>query len=104
MPIEVTDELVRRIASLSRIAISPEEERELKKHFEKILAFVSTFEELDTKGIDPTTFSVEASNVYREDVSVPSLSVEDALRNAPRKRDSYFLVPRIVGEFGGEGA
>jgi aspartyl-tRNA(Asn)/glutamyl-tRNA(Gln) amidotransferase subunit C len=104
MPIEVTDDLVRRVAALSRIAISPEETREIKKHFEKVLAFVSSFEELDLKGIDPTTFSVEASNVYREDAPAPSLSVEDALRNAPRRKDSYFVVPRIVGDPVGEGA
>jgi aspartyl-tRNA(Asn)/glutamyl-tRNA(Gln) amidotransferase subunit C len=104
MAIEVTDDLVRHIAGLSRLAISPEETAELKKHFEKVLAFVAGFQDLDTSGVDPTFFSVESSNVYREDEVRPSLPVEDALRAAPASRPPYFLVPRIIQDAGEEGA
>jgi aspartyl-tRNA(Asn)/glutamyl-tRNA(Gln) amidotransferase subunit C len=106
MAIEVTDALVRHIAGLSRIAISPAEAAELKKHFEKILAYVAAFEDLDTSGVDPTFFSVEASNIYREDACRPSLPVTDALASAPASRPPYFIVPRIVADAaaGGGGA
>ena len=35
-------------------------------------------------------------NVTREDAVRPSLSNEDALRNAPSKANGLFLVPKIV--------
>ena len=94
---EVTDDLVRQVASLSRLAISPAEASGLKKHFEKILAYIAEFQALDTKDVDPSMFSVESSNVYREDEVKPSLPREEALRNAPRVSGPFFLLPRIVG-------
>jgi Asp-tRNA(Asn)/Glu-tRNA(Gln) amidotransferase C subunit len=35
-------------------------------------------------------------NVTRADVVTPSLSHEDALRNAPRQGGGLFIVPKIV--------
>lgn len=97
MAIEVTDDLVRHVAKLSRLAISPEEARGLKLHFEKILAFIASFQALDTRDVDPSIFSVERSNVFRDDVSRPSLSRQAALANAPGADATYFIVPRVVG-------
>jgi Asp-tRNA(Asn)/Glu-tRNA(Gln) amidotransferase C subunit len=34
--------------------------------------------------------------VWADDVPEAGLSVEDALRNAPEKRDNMFVVPRVV--------
>jgi len=97
MAIEITDDLVKQIARLSRLAISSEEAAGLKTHFEKILSFIAEFQALDTTGIDPSIFSGEACNVYREDEPRPSLPRESALANAPQSGGTYFVVPRIVG-------
>jgi aspartyl-tRNA(Asn)/glutamyl-tRNA(Gln) amidotransferase subunit C len=35
-------------------------------------------------------------NVWAQDIAEPGLSVEDALRNAPEKRDNMFVVPKVV--------
>lgn len=96
MQIQVTEELVRQVARLSRLALSPEEETELKDHFEKILHFVASFQDLDTSKVDPTHFSSDSFNVVRDDEVRESLPVADALRNAPSARAPHFLVPRIV--------
>lgn len=98
MSIPVTDALVRHIADLSRLAISDHEVREIKEHFEKILAFISGFQALETEGVDPTFFSVEASNVYREDATRPSLPRDQVLANAPQSDGVHFIVPRVVGD------
>jgi aspartyl/glutamyl-tRNA(Asn/Gln) amidotransferase C subunit len=42
------------------------------------------------------THAVPFDCPLRQDEPMPSLSVEDALQNAPRRRDSFFEVPRIV--------
>ena len=103
MSIEVTDELVARVATLSRLQLSDEEARGVKEHFEKVLQFVDDLQQLDLEGVDPSLFSLEASNVDRADEIKPSLSNADALRAAPRSDPPYFVVPRIVGEpVGGE--
>lgn len=103
MSIEVTDELVDRIARLSRLALSPEEIREIKAHFEKVLQFVRELEELDLDSVDPSLFSLDASNIHREDEIRPSFRDGEALANAPGKKLPYFLVPRIVEDAPGAG-
>jgi len=37
-------------------------------------------------------------NVFREDIPWKSLSNEEALKNAPHKKDGYFKAPRILKE------
>ncbi|HVR75269.1 MAG TPA: Asp-tRNA(Asn)/Glu-tRNA(Gln) amidotransferase subunit GatC [Planctomycetota bacterium] len=98
MSIPVTDALVRHIADLSRLAISDHEAREMKEHFEKILAYISGFQALETEDVDPTFFSVEASNVYREDTTRPSLPRAQVLANAPQSDGVHFVVPLVVGD------
>lgn len=96
MSIEVTDELVGKIAVLSRLNLTPEEIAGLKEHFEKVLEYVGELQELDTDGVDPSLFTTETSNVLRPDEGAPSLDNETALRPAPESEPPYFLVPRIV--------
>lgn len=98
MSIEVTDELVRHIARLSRLALSDGELSELGDHFRKVLAYIQAFQELDTEGVDPSHFALDASNVTREDRTEESVGSELALENAPQALPPYFVVPRIVGE------
>ena len=102
MAMDVTDDLVRQVATLSRLALSPEESAGLKEHFGKILAYIEEFQALDTKDVDPSHFSVGTANIYRGDESRPSLPAPQALANAPRSDGTYFLVPRIVGDAASE--
>ena len=103
MAIEVTDELVARIARLSRLALTDEESREMKEHFRKVLRLVEELEDLDLAPVDPSLFSLDESNIQREDEILPSFSSDEAIRNAPAKHPPYFVVPRIVADApGGE--
>ncbi|MBN1442284.1 MAG: Asp-tRNA(Asn)/Glu-tRNA(Gln) amidotransferase subunit GatC [Planctomycetes bacterium] len=97
---DVTDELVAKIARLSRLALGEEESAEMKEHFRKVLGFVSELESLDLEGVAPSLFALDASNVQREDEPAPSLPAGAALANAPAAHPPFFLVPRIVGDAG----
>jgi aspartyl-tRNA(Asn)/glutamyl-tRNA(Gln) amidotransferase subunit C len=52
--------------------------------------------ELNTDDIEPMMHAQEMTNVYRDDEVQPSLTREEALRNAPQTDGEYFLVPRIL--------
>ncbi|MCX7404602.1 MAG: aspartyl/glutamyl-tRNA amidotransferase subunit C [Planctomycetia bacterium] len=43
---------------------------------------------------------LDAENVFRDDVTSPSLSTAEALQSAPRHDGQYFLVPAVLGESG----
>jgi aspartyl-tRNA(Asn)/glutamyl-tRNA(Gln) amidotransferase subunit C len=98
MSIEVTDALVARIATLARLALPAEESEAIQDHFRKVLKFVEKLGELDLSQVDPSLFSLDASNIHREDEVKASLSVEDAIAAAPASHPPYFLVPRIVAD------
>ncbi len=100
MSIEVTDALVAKVAILSRLELTDEEAREMKEHFQKVLQFVEDLQELDLSEVDPSLFSIEASNVDREDEVKTSFTNAEALSAAPASEPPYFLVPRIVGGVG----
>lgn len=60
-----------------------------------ILAHVDLIQALDLDDVPPTTHVVSLENVVREDVPRPSLSVQDALREAPDVVEDRFAVVKF---------
>lgn len=87
---------VNYVAHLARIALSPEEEQKLGAQLGNILGYIEKLKELDVTQVEPTAHAVPLINVVRPDEPQPSISNEDALRNAPSKANGLFLVPKIV--------
>ena len=87
---------IKYVAHLARIALTPEEEEKLGAQVGNILAYIDQLNKLDVSDVEPTAHAVPLVNVTRPDEVRPSLSNEDALRNAPSKANGLFLVPKIV--------
>jgi aspartyl-tRNA(Asn)/glutamyl-tRNA(Gln) amidotransferase subunit C len=89
---------VQHVALLSRLHLTEEDLTEQTIILNRILEYFAKLNELDTAGVPCTSHSIEMNNVFREDVIMPSLSVEAALANAPEKQDNCFKVPKIIQE------
>ena len=87
---------VKYVAHLARLALTPEEEKQLGAQLGNILGYIEKLRELDVSGVEPTAHAVPMVNVTRADEVQPSLSHEEALRNAPKKSGGLFVVPKIV--------
>ncbi len=87
---------VKYVAHLARIALTPAEETKLSAQLAGILGYIEKLKEVDVTGVEPTAHAVPLVNVTRPDAVRPSLSNEDALRNAPAKANGLFIVPKIV--------
>ena len=87
---------VKYVAHLARLALTPEEEKQLGAQLGSILGYIEKLRELDVSGVEPTAHAVPMVNVTRADEIRESLSHEDALRNAPRSANGLFIVPKIV--------
>lgn len=96
----LTAQDVARLADLARIELSDDELARLAPQLDIILASVASVAEVATDDVAPTSHAVALSNVFRDDVVRPSLSVEQALACAPAVEDDRFRVPRILGEEG----
>jgi aspartyl-tRNA(Asn)/glutamyl-tRNA(Gln) amidotransferase subunit C len=87
---------VKYVAHLARLALTPEEEKQLGAQLGSILGYIEKLRELDVSGVEPTAHAVPMVNVTRADEIRPSLPHEEALRNAPRQANGLFIVPKIV--------
>ncbi|BCG60999.1 MULTISPECIES: Asp-tRNA(Asn)/Glu-tRNA(Gln) amidotransferase subunit GatC [Paenibacillus] len=94
MSITIKD--VQHVARLARLHLSPEEEAMFTEQMNAILQYAEKLGGLDTEGVQPTTHVLHVSNVMREDVVKESLSVEDAMLNAPEEEDGQFKVPAVL--------
>ncbi|MDO4935966.1 MAG: Asp-tRNA(Asn)/Glu-tRNA(Gln) amidotransferase subunit GatC [Phascolarctobacterium sp.] len=92
----VTKEDVKYIAALSRLTVPENELEKFTEQFNQILDYADKLQKLDTKGIEPTANVLPVSNVFREDVALPGVSHEDALKNAPAEHNGGFKVPRVL--------
>lgn len=87
---------VLHIAKLSRLELNEEEISMYSDQLSDILTYIEKLDEIDTTGVEPTLNIVGKVNAFREDTIIPSLSVEDALLNAPEVEDNHFAVPRVI--------
>jgi aspartyl-tRNA(Asn)/glutamyl-tRNA(Gln) amidotransferase subunit C len=93
----VTIKEVEHIAALARLQFSDEEKEKFTHQLNDILQYIEKLNELDTSKVEPLSHVIELSNVFREDVEKPSISAEEALKNAPAKVDTLFKVPKVIG-------
>jgi aspartyl-tRNA(Asn)/glutamyl-tRNA(Gln) amidotransferase subunit C len=85
------DEVVH-VARLARLELSEEELDRFAGQLDAILEAVGKVSELDLSAVEPTLHPLALSNVWAEDEPRPSLTVEDALANAPDSEDEAFRV------------
>ncbi len=99
----VTVKDVEHIAKLARLEFSEGEKKKFTHQLNQILEYVEKLNKLDTANVEPLSQVIELSNRFREDVVMPGLSTEDALKNAPAKTDRFFKVPKVIGGKDSEG-
>jgi aspartyl-tRNA(Asn)/glutamyl-tRNA(Gln) amidotransferase subunit C len=97
----IDSETVKKIASLSRIAISDVETAAMVGELNGILKWVEQLSEVDVSGVEPMASVIAKKSLLREDVvnADPKTggNVRDkVLANAPAKEGSFFGVPKVI--------
>jgi aspartyl-tRNA(Asn)/glutamyl-tRNA(Gln) amidotransferase subunit C len=93
---EVNDNLVERIAHLSRLQFNAAEKESVKKDLQRMISFVEKLGELDTTGVEPLLHMGRNSNILRTDEVKGSISREEGLKNAPLQDTQFFKVPKVI--------
>ena len=93
---KVDKELIRNVASLARLKLTPKEEEKFVDDFKEILKAFSVLDDIDTKEFEGAFHAIELKNRLREDLVEDSLSQEEALSNTKHKKDGYFKGPRAI--------
>lgn len=94
---------VDHLATLSALELSDEEEKKYQGQLGETIDYVKNLEKLDTKGVEPTSHTVDTSNVSFKDggENTRGLTQEEALQNAESTRDGNFATKRVIGEDNG---
>ena len=102
-PDEFDADTVRKMASLARLRLAPDEVAPLVSHFRKMMEFVTVLEEGDDPDTVPFRLDPRPFEDLRPDAPIaagePGAPVDPEAwqRNAPETEGPYFTVPRVVG-------
>ncbi|WP_078394331.1 Asp-tRNA(Asn)/Glu-tRNA(Gln) amidotransferase subunit GatC [Shouchella patagoniensis] len=91
----ISQEQVKHVAHLARLAITDEEAERFRGQLEEIITAAEKLNEVDTEGVIPTTHVRNEHNVTRDDKPEKGLDVKDVLKNAPDHEDGQVRVPSV---------
>lgn len=95
---EISAEQVAHLANLARIDLSPHEIASLTAELGQIVDAVAKVTEVAGPDVPATSHPLPLTNVFRDDVEAPCLTVEQALSGAPDRDGDKFRVAAILDE------
>jgi aspartyl-tRNA(Asn)/glutamyl-tRNA(Gln) amidotransferase subunit C len=92
---------VRWVAHLARLELSDAELETMTRQLSAIVGYVDLLRQVNTDGVEPLAHALAVHNVFREDEPAPSLTIGEALANAPDRRQDadgrqYYGVPAVL--------
>lgn len=93
---KIDKETLSKMAHLARLEIDEKDAPKMLEDMSKMVSFVEKLNEVDTEGIEPLTTMSHEVNALREDVVKNQLSKEEVLKNAPKKDNDFFRVPKVL--------
>ena len=87
---------VKYVAHLARLALAPEEEKQLGAQLGNILGYIEKLRELDVSRVEPTAHANPVFNVFREDEAKPGLDRKAVLANAPHSANNLVVVTKVI--------
>ena len=92
----VSNDQVRHIAKLARIAMSDEEIERLGPELNAIIGWVEQLGEVNTDGVEPLTAVIDQKLRLREDAVTDGGIRDQVLANAPEAQHGFFAVPKVI--------
>ena len=98
---KLTKDEVQHVAELAKLHLSEAELEEYAGQLGQILTYAQQVQSVDTSAVPPTPHILPLTNVLADDASHDSLSLAQAVDNAPDADDGYF---RVIAVFDDAGA
>ena len=92
----LSDDQIRRLARLARIALEGEETAEVAGRLNRILGLVEEMQAVDTTGIEPMAHALELVQRLRPDEVTEPDRREVYQSVAPAVEADLYLVPRVI--------
>jgi aspartyl-tRNA(Asn)/glutamyl-tRNA(Gln) amidotransferase subunit C len=89
---------VRKVADLARLELSEADVEIMARQLSAIIDYINQLEQVNTDNVEPLAHALDLHDVFRDDVPGQSLSEDEALANAPARKDNFYSVPAVFGE------
>ncbi len=96
MSVLVDDQLILHLERLAKLKLNDSERVEIKNELHNILNMFDTLENINEKDLGVVAKMVEKGIEWRNDEVANQVGSEDALKNAPDKLNSFFVVPKFI--------
>jgi len=84
------------VARLARLELTPEEKAKFRAQLGQVLEYFERINEVNVAGVEPLAHAFPVYNVWGEDRCVAAFTPDEALANAPARRDNQIVVPKVV--------
>ena len=93
----LTDDDVRRVAQLARLALSDDEITACREHLGQVLGYMQRLAEVDVDGVQPAPYPFDTPLPLRADEPAPGMTQAELVQLAPEADDGRLVVPKVVG-------
>lgn len=93
---EVNDDMIDKLAHLSRLKFAESEKPVIKNDLQKMIQFIEKLNELDTSDVEPLLHMSNNVNILRADEVSGSILREEGLKNAAVHNEHFFKVPKVI--------
>jgi aspartyl-tRNA(Asn)/glutamyl-tRNA(Gln) amidotransferase subunit C len=95
---QINNDTVDKLAQLARLEFDEVQKKQVVTDLQRMIQFVEKLNEVDTTGIEPLLHMSNNINVLRADEVKGSISIEQALHNAPNADEQFFKVPKVISK------
>jgi aspartyl-tRNA(Asn)/glutamyl-tRNA(Gln) amidotransferase subunit C len=94
---KISEQDIRKLASLSKLKLSDEEVILYQKELSSIVTYIEQLSDTDVAGLAPTSQVTGLKNVTRTDELIDyGVSPAELLKNAPATKENQFKVKRMI--------
>ncbi|RMF15173.1 MAG: Asp-tRNA(Asn)/Glu-tRNA(Gln) amidotransferase subunit GatC [Candidatus Dadabacteria bacterium] len=93
---QIDDALIGQIAALARLALTADEQANLRNDLQKILDYVDQLAEVNTTDVPPTLHPFVTQMPLREDIAEPFARADDLIEQAPDHQERQVRVPKVI--------
>ncbi|MEK7616792.1 MAG: Asp-tRNA(Asn)/Glu-tRNA(Gln) amidotransferase subunit GatC [Patescibacteria group bacterium] len=87
---------VKKVAKLANLPLTSDEEEKYSQQLSKILDYIEQLNKVDTSKVEPTYNVSGQKNIQRADEIGECQPQNDAILNAPQKKEGFFSVKKIL--------
>ena len=87
---------IDKVAKLANLSLDEREKKVFTPQLSETIDYIEKLEEIDTSVIEPTSQVTDLENVTRDDIAQPSLTQENALKNAKSTYNGFIMTEAIL--------